>query len=272
MRRRLPLISLVALLAGCSPSKPREKIPFDGCAHAHNDYEHTRPLRDALDAGFCSIEVDVFLVASSNLLVAHDLPDVDPARTLRSLYLDPLRAIAASNGGMIREGGTPLLLLIDVKSDAAATWPVLAAELATFSDLFTSFEGATVTPRAVTALISGERDRAAMEAAPLRYAAMDGRTTDLRGGAPLTLIPLISDNWYLTVGWSGTEPINATQRAVLQGLIGQAHADGRLLRFYGAPDDEILWREMAREDIDLIGGDDLPRLQRFLQRETAATD
>ena len=31
-------------------------------AHAHNDYEHERPLLDALDQGFTSIEADVFLV------------------------------------------------------------------------------------------------------------------------------------------------------------------------------------------------------------------
>src|SRR5262249_1980163 len=28
-------------------------------AHAHNDYEHTRPLFDALDQGFCSVEADI---------------------------------------------------------------------------------------------------------------------------------------------------------------------------------------------------------------------
>ena len=55
-----------------SPGKPR---PFKGGgpyagliqvvplpnAHAHNDYEHKRPLFDALDHGFCSVEADVFL-------------------------------------------------------------------------------------------------------------------------------------------------------------------------------------------------------------------
>ena len=39
--------------------------------HAHNDYEHERPLFDALDNGFCSIEVDIFLVGGK-FLVGHD--------------------------------------------------------------------------------------------------------------------------------------------------------------------------------------------------------
>jgi hypothetical protein len=38
-------------------------------AHAHNDYLHARPLFDALDHGFCSVEADVWLV-DGKLLVA----------------------------------------------------------------------------------------------------------------------------------------------------------------------------------------------------------
>ena len=58
--------------------------------HAHNDYEHTRPLLDALQHGFCSVEADVHLV-DGQLLVAHSRLDVNPGKTLQALYLDPLR-------------------------------------------------------------------------------------------------------------------------------------------------------------------------------------
>ena len=59
-------------------------------AHAHNDYEHERPLLDALKAGFTSFEADVYLI-DGKLLVAHDQQDTTPDRSLESLYLDPLR-------------------------------------------------------------------------------------------------------------------------------------------------------------------------------------
>src|ERR1019366_2575676 len=49
-------------------------------AHAHNDYEHSRPLWDALDQGFCSVEADIYLV-NGQLLVAHDRNQVKPERT-----------------------------------------------------------------------------------------------------------------------------------------------------------------------------------------------
>src|SRR5689334_22425965 len=59
-------------------------------AHAHNDYEHARPLLDALDQGFGSVEADIYLV-DGQLLVAHNRQDVKRERTLEKLYLAPLK-------------------------------------------------------------------------------------------------------------------------------------------------------------------------------------
>ena len=69
-------------------------------AHAHNDYEHARPLLDALAHGFCSVEADVFL-RDGRLLVAHTPLDLKPERTLERLYLDPLRQRVRANGGQM---------------------------------------------------------------------------------------------------------------------------------------------------------------------------
>ena len=61
-------------------------------AHAHNDYQHTRPLLDALNQGFCSVEADIYLV-EGQLLVGHDRDELSTERTLQSLYLEPLRNV-----------------------------------------------------------------------------------------------------------------------------------------------------------------------------------
>ena len=60
-------------------------------AHAHNDYLHERPLYEALENSFRSIEADVFSRGDS-LYVAHNRSDIRPGKTLRALYLDPLAA------------------------------------------------------------------------------------------------------------------------------------------------------------------------------------
>src|SRR5438128_3828966 len=93
-------------------------------AHAHNDYEHARPLFEALDHGFCSVEADIYLV-DGQLLVAHDREKVSPDRTLQTLYLEPLRARARRNAGRIFPNGPDVTLLIDVKADGEATYAAL---------------------------------------------------------------------------------------------------------------------------------------------------
>ncbi|MFC6618893.1 hypothetical protein [Deinococcus radiophilus] len=172
-------------------------------AHAHNDYEHDRPLLDALAQGFTSVESDVFL-RGNELLVAHEASQLQPGRTLQTLYLEPLRQIAAQNGGHIYPGGQSLTLYIDVKDEAEATYQAIDRVLAGYSDLLTRYDNGTVTPGAVTVIISGNRVPATMQAQALRYAGMDGRLSDLGGAAPASLIPIISDNWTKTFSWDGT--------------------------------------------------------------------
>jgi len=87
-----------------------------GNVHAHNDYEHPRPLFDAMDCGICSFEADIHLVGGK-LLVAHSRAAVKPDRTLQSLYLDPMKKRISENGGRLYRNGPPVWLLIDFKGD-----------------------------------------------------------------------------------------------------------------------------------------------------------
>jgi hypothetical protein len=102
-------------------------------AHAHNDYEHERPLHDALQAGFTSVEADVYLV-DNQLLVAHDRRDTTPDRSLESLYLNPLRQHFSNQ----TDDSThkTFWLMIDVKSDAIKTHRKIQSVLERYPDLF----------------------------------------------------------------------------------------------------------------------------------------
>src|SRR5438105_13694218 len=128
-------------------------------AHAHNDYEHARPLFDALDQGFCSVEADIYLV-DGQLLVAHDRKDVKPERTLAKLYLDPLRARAQAHGGQIYPNGPPFWLLIDVKTEAKATFAALHPVLERYADILSVTTDGKFDRKAVTVVVSGNTDRA----------------------------------------------------------------------------------------------------------------
>ena len=232
-------------------------------AHAHNDYEHPRPLLDALDGGFGSIEADIYLV-DGQLLVAHNLKDVKAGRTLEALYLDPLRARVQQNGGRVYPGGPTITLLVDVKTEAVATYAALHARLEHYAAILTVFRAGVATPGAVTVILSGNRARAELAAQPVRYAALDGRFDDLAANPPAALVPWVSDNWTKHFTWKWTGPMPAAERAKFDALVAQAHAQGRRIRFWSTPDTPGAWRLLHDAGVDLINTDHLTGLREFL--------
>jgi glycerophosphoryl diester phosphodiesterase len=234
-------------------------------AHAHNDYEHSRPLLGALERGFKSVEADVHLV-DGQLLVAHSRDSVDVTRTLESLYLAPLRAYIQQHGGRAYPGTGPLILLIDVKSDSNATYASLDSVLRRYADMLTIFAGDEIIDGPVVAIISGERAIGTMRKARVRFAAVDGRLADLQAisRAPRSLMPLISDSWDNITKWKGDGPAPAAVRRDVERIVGLAHGQDQRVRFWGTPDNQAVWQLLLDAQVDLIGADDLDALRSFL--------
>ena len=232
-------------------------------AHAHNDYEHPRPLLDALDHGFCSVEADIYLT-NDGLLVAHTPLDLKLERTLEKLYLEPLRKRVKANGGSVYPKGPAFYLMIDVKSEAKKTYAVLAAVLEKYADILTVMRNGKTEPKAVTVVISGNRDVKAMTNQLVRYAAVDGRPTDLDGDAPAALIPWVSAAWNSLFKWNGTGAIPAVERKKLREFVAKAHQQGRQVRFWATPETSELWKELLAADVDFLNTDKLADLAKFL--------
>ncbi|MFC7489397.1 MULTISPECIES: phosphatidylinositol-specific phospholipase C/glycerophosphodiester phosphodiesterase family protein [unclassified Knoellia] len=265
-------ISPESVSASAAPA-PRSSVQPLERAHAHNDYEHERPLLDAIDHGFTSAEADVWLV-DGELYIGHDGPDL--SRTLADTYLEPLAQRFRENGGAIHpQWRDDFRLLIDVKSNGAAAWPVIDRQLAAYPQLFSASRQGRVHERAVTAVISGNRDLAAMQAATTRFSFYDGRMSDLGGPLDAGIVPLISDNWTKFFTWQGVGEMPAGERARLHEIVATAHANGQEVRFWATPDlalpnREALWRELVAADVDVLNTDDLAGLQRFLLAEDPA--
>ncbi|UCG57197.1 MAG: phosphatidylinositol-specific phospholipase C/glycerophosphodiester phosphodiesterase family protein [Phycisphaerales bacterium] len=237
-------------------------------AHAHNDYEHKRPLYDALAHGFNSVEADIFLV-DDDLYVAHERREIAPNRTLRSLYLDPLRERIRQHGLRVHTNGPQFTLLVDIKSAAAPTYDALERVLAEYRDVLTCFGPDGRTDRPVLAVVSGNRPRELVESREIRYAGYDGRLADLQSDAPADLIPLISDNWTRHFTWKGIGEMPVEERRKLGEIVQIAHRKGRRVRFWATPDNpsparDAIWRELLAARVDLINTDDLEGLRQFL--------
>ncbi|EAZ91675.1 alkaline phosphatase PhoX [Crocosphaera chwakensis] len=264
------------------PTQRSESLPR---THAHNDYEHLFPLLDALSYGFVSVESDIWLYPddNDNLRVAHDPVD-DPATlpTIEELYLDPLQDLYEQfNNGGVYEDGTPLTLLVDIKSDGLSTYQrlheVLSEYQAESPGLFTTYEqdgtgSYTVTPGAVTPIISGNRPRDFMESQDVRYAGYDGRRSDIGTNEDPGFMPLISDNWNNffngELAWDGTGTIPEDTQAELENIVEQVQGEDKIVRFWNLPEDSpSVWQPLYEAEVDLINTDDLPGLSQFVESQ-----
>ncbi len=261
MLKRLAGVVVVFLLPGAACIA--QPLPE---GHAHNDYLHRRPLLDALDHGFSSVEADVHLVRGQ-LLVAHDLLLVKPDRTLQALYLDPLRERLKKNGGRVYPAGPEFTLLVELKTDWKTTYPVLSRILEQYADMLTVFRAGKKEPGAVAVIITGHRAQEMFAGEPVRCASLDGSLASLDSTAPADLVPWISSDWKQSFGWRGVGPFPDSERSRLKDIVARAHHQGRKVRFWGAPDHPAFWRELLANKVDLINTDDLDGAREFLLSE-----
>lgn len=265
----LGIALLGALTSAATPGRVR---PLAN-AHAHNDYEHARPLFEALDQGFTSVEADIYAVGDQ-LLVGHDPADLRPERTLEALYLEPLRRRVLANHGHVYPRPAAFQLLIDVKSEADRTYAALEERLRDprYSFLFTSYSSGHVCERAVTAVLSGNRPKDVLLAQRYRLAFYDGRVAedgDLGPGSDRRIAPLVSGSWEKLFTWRGEGRFPAAEQAKLVAIVRTAHAAGQRVRFWATPDEPgparaALWRELVKTGVDYLNTDDLAGLAAFL--------
>jgi len=262
MRVLVPLVVSTLLNGHLAAEAPTAVVPL-AKAHAHNDYHHKRPLLDALDHGFCSVEADIFLVGNE-LQIAHSRSELKPERTLQSLYLEPLRQRVEQNDGRVYANGPSFTLMIDIKSEGAATYKILHKLLSQYKAILTRVESGRRVAGAVDVVVSGNRATAMIAADDPRYVGIDGRLSDLNSDQPADLLPMISDNWGSHFRWRGVGDIPAAEKKKLRDVVTQAHHAGRRVRFWATPETPAMWSELYDAGVDAINTDRLDELQAFL--------
>jgi hypothetical protein len=233
-------------------------------AHSHNDYEHERPLFDALDNGFCSVEADIFLV-NGELLVGHTCDKLQSEMTLESLYLKPLLERYRKYNGKIFPNVSDFYLWIDLKKDGREIYPKLKELLTRYDEMITSFDGDTKISDGILIILSGDRPvELVLQEKGRRYVTMDGLITDLDSDMSSNFIPVISANWNALFTWRGEGIMPEEQKKVMKTHIQKAHQGGRKIRYWGIPDNKIFWEFCNQNGIDFLNTDHLSELRKFL--------
>ena len=247
-----------------APPVASNAVPLPN-AHAHNDYEQSRPLWDALDQGFTSIEADVYLI-NDTLFVSHERPTFNnPAHTLENLYLKPLQERIRQNGNQVYAGYSgPVYLMVDFKTEAESTYKALEKLLQTYRPILTSYVGNSVKAGPINVFISGNRPIETLKNSKERLASLDGRPADLGKKLSARLMPVVSDSYANHLSWRGAGQMPEEQFQKLSQLVKKVHAEGKKLRLWACPEDPAVWKKLREAGADFLSTDQLELVKEFL--------
>lgn len=243
-----------------SPALPKGDAGFLPYAHSHNDYEQPRPLETALEQRFYSVEADIYY-DSGKITVSHY--PWGAKGTLEELYLDPLQALVDAQGS-VHGDGLPFTLWIDLKEGDRQLVDTLHGLLDSYS-MFTSFSLNSSIPGPVTAVLTGDADGKndfVTSFSPRKA------TRDSNDYSPDD--PPATPAWqYYALNWSdyldsSTGSLSKDDEARLACIMQNAHANGRQVRFFSAPDNAEYWRTALDFGIDFINTDNPSGLRDFL--------
>lgn len=227
--------------------------------HSHNDYLQKVPFYMAYGAGCASIEADVF-VQNGKLCVAHEAKDIDERRTLKALYLDPIKKQMEMNGGKAYADGKPLQLLIDLKMGYKETLRVLLEELKDYATCFDVVNN----PSAVRVVITGNQPAPPeFEEYPL-WIFFDGSLAVNYTPSQSKRITMVSVPFMLLTKWNGLGRMVKEDYDKVKEVIDKIHADGKQVRFWGCPDTKTAWNTFIKMGVDYLNTDRPAELSLFL--------
>ncbi|MBX5483543.1 MAG: hypothetical protein IRZ16_17105 [Myxococcaceae bacterium] len=246
-----------------TPLAPDPKAGLFAFTHAHNDYEHERPLEDALAQKFHSVEADVYY-AGGLFEVSH--LGFGARGTLKSLYLDPLQAKVDERGSVLGDGA-PFTLWVDLKDAHDDLGDALAHLLDQYPMLTVFDADGTVTPGPVTVVLTGDRkmkEAFVREHTP-RRAIRDSNDFSPDDPPATSAWGFYALDWgrYLSWGGSGSVPAETSER--LACIANKAHQSGYRVRLYNTPDTEAVWQASLDHGIDFLNSDRLAELKAFLE-------
>lgn len=214
--------------------------------HSHNDYIRNAPFWEAYANGLESIEADVLLV-DGELYVAHERQSISKERTLKSLYLDPIRQAYA----LRIQNRKPFQLLIDIKTEAYSTLEEISAQLAQYPEIF----GADGNESMVTAVISGNRPIPQDYRNYPNYILFDYQSVTETANLPLEKIALFSLSFRSFSDWNGKGRLIDEHEERLKKVIAVAHSYGKPFRFWATPDSKTAWKALKELGVDYINTD-----------------
>jgi hypothetical protein len=247
-------------------------------------------LYEGLAAGCASTEADIWLGSllhgEAELFVGHDSKSLTHSRTLRSLYLDPLKDILTHQqinssvnlntssdaqkpllgttspvGVFSMSPNTSLVLLLDFKTSGNDTWSTVVAQLDDMRShgwLTTWTPTSGVVERPLTVVATGD--------APFDLIIANETYRDIFYDAPLASLPIntvynTNNSYYAStslsnaIGKIGSSKLSVDQKAKITHQAQRAEELGLKSRYWDTPAWPVGWRNRVWESLIELGAD-----------------
>lgn len=259
---------IIAALALASTYIVQAQVAPVPHAHAHNDYVHPRPLHDALDNGFTSIEADVYL-HNGNLVVSHLPVGLGRKKSLEQLYLEPLKEVVIKHKGRVYEGyDDAVTLMIDFKGTGNESYERLKQLIQPYLPMLTTYKNGKVLKQgAVNLLISGAKPFDAVMKEDTAYVMIDAGIGQLKDKNISRVSARYSDPYQKYFTWKGKGAMPLDQKNLLDSLVHKAQLLEKDIRFYHIPDKPAVWRVLLDAGVTWINTDKLFLFRTFYQKE-----
>ena len=253
------IIWLLGMVAWCghAPAQPREVNV--SMAHSHNDYFRSVPFYKAYSLGFGSIEADI-LVVDGQVIVAHDKKGVDPKRTLKRLYIDPIVEQMNLHEGKIYPNGKKLQLYIDLKTNHTVSIPALTKLIRPVREYFDVRHN----PDAVKIVLSGAIPKPEQFSLYDDIFFFDGYKDLHYTPEQFERVAIYNAPFFDFSHWNGRgRPIKSEYDA-LSRYVDSIHRLGKPVRFWATPDSKIAYHTFIKLGFDYINTDKPEELAVFL--------
>ncbi len=241
MKNRRPLLFFVLFILTVETFAQK-----DFKLHSHNDYLRNVPFWEAFGVGCASIEVDLIL-QNGELMAAHEKESILASRTLRTLYLEPIRQ--ALTLGMIQDFN--FHLLVDLKTEAYSTLETLVDQMKPYEDFLYSEQN----QKGLKLIISGNRPKPDDYEDYPSWMFFDCQSLDLNKSLPWEKIGMLSLSFSRFSVWNGKGRIVESEQEKLSAFIDLVHSFNKPVRFWASPDSKSAWKAFHDMGIDYINTD-----------------
>ncbi|MGA9639283.1 alkaline phosphatase [Flavobacterium sp.] len=222
--------------------------------HSHNDYANSQPFVEAYTNEVGVIEADVFF-DTNELFVAHKLNEITTDKTLRELYLNPLLENLKKQG-QLYPNNKPLVLMIDVKTEALATLNEIVKQLRAYPDLISNSQ--------FSVIISGNRPNPETWINYPSFISFDGRLNENYSDHALAKVEMISEDLKNLTVWNGKGVLTHPDLIKIQSVIEKVHHQNKKIRFWSTQDNVNTWITLMNLGVDYLGTDKTTDLTHFI--------